>query len=136
MTVPGVLGAPTSARYREVSDSFAQQPDSTAHGHMRVIIEGRADEILRYAEVDVHPLVLRSVLLATPEILDYQATQTARGARVSVLLERPADLDLVTGNVRAGLVRARLADPDVTIEAVNSLTRHPETGKLRRVIPA
>jgi phenylacetate-CoA ligase len=120
----------------ELGDSFAQQPDSTAHGHMGVIVEGRADEILRYAEVDVHPLVLRTVLLTTPEILDYQATQTARGVRVSVLLERPADLDLVTGSMRAALVRAGLADPDVTVEAVSSLPRHPETGKLRRVISA
>lgn len=120
----------------ELGDSFAQQPDSTAHGHMGVIVEGRADEILRYAEADVHPLVLRSVLLATPEILDYQATQTARGVRVSVLLERPADLGLVTGSVRAALVRAGLPDPDVTVEALNSLPRHPETGKLRRVLSA
>jgi phenylacetate-CoA ligase len=120
----------------ELGDSFARQPDSTAHGHMGVIVEGRADDILRYPEVDVHPLVLRSVPLATPEILDYQAMQTARGVRASVLLERPADLDLVTRSMRAALVRAGLADPDVTVEAVNSLPRHPETGKLRRVISA
>jgi hypothetical protein len=47
-----------------------------------------------------------------------------------------ADLDLVTGSVRAALMRAGLAGPDVTVEAVNSLPRHPETGKLRRVISA
>jgi len=28
-----------------------------------------------------------------------------------------------------------LADPEVTVAAVPTLPRHPETGKLRRVIP-
>ncbi len=120
----------------ELSDSFTRQPDSAAHGHMRVLVEGRSDEILHYAGAEVHPLALRTVLLATPEVLDYQATQTATGVRVSALLERPCDLGLLAGRLRAALARAGLAGAEVAVEAVSSLPRHPETGKLRRVIPA
>jgi hypothetical protein len=38
--------------------------------------------------------------------------------------------------LRAALARAGLADPEVSVAAVPSLPRHPDTGKLRRVIPA
>jgi phenylacetate-CoA ligase len=120
----------------ELSDSFTRQPDRATHGHMRVLVEGRSDEILRYAGAEVHPLALRTVLLATPEVLDYQAIQTANGVQVSALLERPCDLGLLAGRLRAALARAGLADAEVAVEAVRALPRHPETGKLRRVIPA
>ena len=120
----------------ELGDSFTRQPDSAAHGHMRVTVEGRSDEILRYPQAEVHPLVLRSVLLGTPGVLDYEARQTAGGISVHVLLERPADLGLLAGCLRAALGRAGLPDADVAVDAVGTLPRHPETGKLRRVIPA
>lgn len=108
----------------------------------------RSDEIMHYDQADVHPLVLRSVLLAQPGVLDYQVRQTARGAAVHVLLERQADLpqlcnqlcnqlrNQLRDQLCAALARAGLADPEVTVEAVPALPRHPETGKLRRVIPA
>ena len=38
--------------------------------------------------------------------------------------------------LRAALARAGLADPEVTVDAVAALPRNPQTGKLRRVIPA
>jgi phenylacetate-CoA ligase len=120
----------------ELNDSFTAQPDAAAHGRLRVSVQGRADEILYYDHAAVHPLVLRSVLLAQPGVLDYQVRQTPRGAAVQVLLERKADLVLLHGQLREALARAGLADPQVTVEAVPALPRHPETGKLRRVIPA
>ncbi|HTS95124.1 MAG TPA: AMP-binding protein [Streptosporangiaceae bacterium] len=120
----------------ELSDSFTRQADVPAHGHLRVSVEGRADDILHYASADVHPLTLRSVLLAQPDVLDYQVRQTARGIAVQVLPERETDLAPLGERLRTALARAGLADPDVTVEAVAALPRHPETGKLRRVIPA
>jgi phenylacetate-CoA ligase len=120
----------------ELNDSFARQPDAPSHGHPRITVEGRADEVLHYHDADVHPLVLRSVLLAQPSVLDYQARQTARGAVVQVLLERETDLALLGEQLSAALARAGLPDPEVVVEAVAMLPRHPETGKLRRVIPA
>jgi phenylacetate-CoA ligase len=120
----------------ELGDSFTRQPDSTEHGHMRVTVDGRSDAILRYPGAEVHPLALRSALLGTPEVLDYQAAQTVHGISVSVLLERPADLRALEARLEAALQRAGLAGPHVEVHEVTSLPRHPETGKLRRVVPA
>lgn len=120
----------------ELGDSFTRQPDSDGHGHMRVQVQGRADEILHYGHADVHPVVLRSVLLARPEVIDYQVRQTSSGIAVCAVLQRTVDLNLLRRGLRAALQRAGLADPEVRIDAVAALPRHPETGKLRRVIPA
>jgi len=120
----------------ELTDSFTRQPDSTDHGHLRAIVEGRSDDILHYTDADVHPLVLRSVLLTRREVIDYQIRQTATGVDVRAMVERHLDLSLLRDDLRAALQRAGMADPQVRVEAVTSLPRHPETGKLRRVIPA
>jgi phenylacetate-CoA ligase len=50
----------------QLPDCFVQQPAAAGHGHLRVTVEGRADDLLRYGDVVVHPLVLRSVLVDTP----------------------------------------------------------------------
>ena len=120
----------------ELGDSFTRLPDDPGHGHLRVRVQGRADEILRYGQADVHPLVLRTVLLARPEVIDYQVRQTPGGVAVSAMLERDLDLGLLRRDLGAALRRAGLADPQVQVDAVASLPRHPETGKLRRVVPA
>ncbi|HYB18545.1 MAG TPA: AMP-binding protein, partial [Streptosporangiaceae bacterium] len=120
----------------ELNDSFTAQTAAASHGHLRVSVDGRADEILRYDHTDVHPLVLRSVLLAQPGVLDYQVRQTPRGAAVQVQLECEADLALLRVQLRTALAHAGLAHPNVTVQAVAALPRNPHTGKLRRVIPA
>jgi phenylacetate-coenzyme A ligase PaaK-like adenylate-forming protein len=120
----------------ELGDSFTRQPGSHAHGHLRVTVVGRSDEILRYPGAEVHPVVLRSVLLAHPGVVDYLVTQTPRGVAVLALTERDVDLPRLRADLRAALLRTGLADPEVQAEAVSSLPRHPETGKLRRVVPA
>lgn len=119
----------------ELTDSFTRQPDSADHRHLRVLVDGRSDDILHYADADVHPLVLRSVLLTRSDVLDYQIRQTATGVNVSALVEHQLDLSQLRYDLRTALQRAGLTDPEVRIEAVTSLPRHPETGKLRRVIP-
>jgi phenylacetate-CoA ligase len=120
----------------ELNDSFTRHPDAPSHGHLRVSVEGRADAILRYGQAEIHPLALRSVLLTMPEIVDYQVQQTARGVAVSVLLERETGLAPLRERLRTALTQAGLADPEVTVDVVDALPRHPQTGKLRRVIPA
>ena len=119
----------------ELTDSFTQQPASSEHGHLRATVDGRSDEILHYADADVHPLVLRSVLLTRREVIDYQVRQTATGVDVCALLASHLDLSRLRDDLRVALRRAGVADPEVHVEAVASLPRHPETGKLRRVIP-
>jgi phenylacetate-CoA ligase len=120
----------------ELGDSFTRQPDSPAHGHVRVTVVGRSDEILRYPEADVHPLALRSVLLARPGVIDYLVSQTPRGVAVLALVERDVRLGDLRESLATALRKAGLTDPEVQVEVVDSLPRHPETGKLRRVVPA
>lgn len=122
----------------ELCDSFTRQPDSPDHGHLRVTVVGRSDDVLRYPGADVHPVVLRSILLTHPGVVDYAVTQTPRGVSVLVLVdcEHGVALPHLRESLRTGLRRAGLADPEVNVDAVTSLPRHPETGKLRRVIPA
>jgi phenylacetate-CoA ligase len=120
----------------ELGDSVTRQPDSAEHGHMRVTVDGRSDAILRYPGAEVHPLALRSVLLTAPDVLDYQAIQTVHGVSVNVLLERPADLRALQARLESALERAGLAGPQVEVQEVTALPRNPQTGKLRRVLPA
>jgi phenylacetate-coenzyme A ligase PaaK-like adenylate-forming protein len=120
----------------ELNDSFTRQPDAASHGHLRVTVEGRADDILCYGQAEIHPLTLRSILLAQQDVLDYQVRQTAHGVAVQVLLESETSVAGLREQLRAALARAGLADPEVMVDAVAALPRNPETGKLRRVIPA
>ena len=52
-------------RYR-LTDSFVEQPPAEGHGYLRARVQGRSDEVLRYGDVLLHPLVVRSVLAHTP----------------------------------------------------------------------
>jgi len=120
----------------EMGDSCTQCPDSPAHGHALATVDGRADEILHYPAADVHPLALRSVLVSGRGIADYQVRQTPAGIQVSVLPDAPADLAALRARLAGALADAGLPDPEVTVDVVAALPGNPETGKLRRFIPA
>lgn len=118
----------------ELTDSFVQQPPSEAHGHLRVRVDGRTDEAFRYGDVVVHPLVVRSVLVRTAGIVEYQVQQTPGGIDVTVA-GAPPDVSRLRDELAAALTGAGLAGPTVTVRTVTDLPRHPETGKLRRFLP-
>jgi phenylacetate-coenzyme A ligase PaaK-like adenylate-forming protein len=118
----------------EINDRFVRQPDASEHGHLRAIVDGRADEILRFGATVIHPLVIRSVLVKTPAVSDYQVRQVARGVEVRVLAGGPVELERLRDELRSALQAAGLRDPEVSVESVPSLERHPETGKLRRFL--
>lgn len=121
-------------RYR-LDDRFTQQPPAVGHGHLRATVEGRADDVLRYDGVEIHPIVVRAVLLKHPAVHDYQVRQTAGGVHVSVVAEGPLDASGVAGELRAALAAAGLPSPRAVVEPVGALERHAETGKLRRFVP-
>ena len=112
----------------ELGDSFTRQPDSTAHGHLR------GDPALSRcrrapggpAVGPAHPARGRRL----PRDAD---TAWRRRARAHRARGRPAPPQ---GGPAGGPAQTGLADPEVQVEAVSSLPRHPETGKLRRVVPA
>ena len=121
-------------RYR-LDDRFTRHPDAPGCGHLRATVEGRADDVLRYGSIEIHPLAVRAALLKHPEILDYQVRQTATGIDVSLLADGTLDATALARELRAALVAAGLAAPTVTLTRVGELVRHAESGKLRRFVP-
>jgi phenylacetate-coenzyme A ligase PaaK-like adenylate-forming protein len=119
----------------ELTDSFVRQPDAPDHGHLRARVRGRADEVLHYTGVDIHPHVLRSVMVQSAEILDYQVRQTPRGVHVQVLVVVPIDPDRVAERLVQALSDAGLDHPAVSVRLVGHLERNTYTGKIRRFLP-
>jgi len=119
----------------EMSDSFVRQPDTPTCGHLRAFVEGRADDLLRWDGIDVHPLVIRGVMVKAPDVLDYQVRQTCRGVDVAALAPPALNVDRLRDELATALGAAGLVRPEVTVRAVSALDRHPETGKVRRFVP-
>jgi len=119
----------------ELSDVFIRQPDASEHGHLRALVRGRADEVLRYGDLEIHPHLVRSVLLRHPRIPDYQVRQTPRGVDLDVIADSDADLSTLTDQLLQALEGAGLKHPSVRVRTVRQLPRHPETGKLSRFVP-
>jgi phenylacetate-coenzyme A ligase PaaK-like adenylate-forming protein len=115
-------------------DRFVRQPDAAEHGHLRVTVEGRADDLLRFGEVVVHPLVLRGVLVDTPEVVEYQVTQTRRGAHVAVVAPGGVHQPGLAARLAAALGGAGVHGAEVTVESVAAVARQPDTGKTKRFV--
>ncbi len=120
----------------ELTDRFVEQPPAPDHGHLRATVEGRADEVLRFGDVDIHPLVIRQVLVKTPEAIEYQVRQTATGIDVAVVVAGRLDVGGLEGKLNAALANAGVPGAHVAVDVVPQLDRHGETGKFRRFIPA
>jgi phenylacetate-coenzyme A ligase PaaK-like adenylate-forming protein len=122
----------------EIAEGLTLLDDVCACGsaHRRITdLTGRADIIFEYDNhVVVHPMVLRLELEDQRHVTEYQVRQTARGASVKIVTDRPDSLDQIRNGVVSVLRTAGLPDPDVTIEGVNRLDRLA-SGKLRQFIP-
>jgi phenylacetate-CoA ligase len=120
----------------ELTDRMIRHSDADEHGHPRVTVEGRDDDLLRYGDdVIVHPVAVRSALLHAPGIVEYQVTQRTDGVDVQIVTSRPVDLDATARAVASALADAGLPDPRARVVTVDSIARHPLTGKARRFVP-
>jgi phenylacetate-coenzyme A ligase PaaK-like adenylate-forming protein len=119
----------------ELTDRFVVVPDAPGHGHVRVTVEGRQDDLLRFGPTRVHPNVVRSVLLEWPEIIEYQVRQTPAGLDVSAVTNRGLDEAAVARQLAAALAGAGVPEAEVRVASVDGLERHPLTGKSRRFVP-
>ena len=119
----------------ELTDSFVRQPDAAEHGHLRACVEGRTEDPLRYDDVDLHPHAVRSVLVATGAVLDYQVRQTRSGIEVDALASGVLDVADLRTRLTSALATAGLRDPKVDVRVVDDLERNAATGKLRRFLP-
>jgi phenylacetate-coenzyme A ligase PaaK-like adenylate-forming protein len=118
----------------ELTDRFTPAGGGDG-GFLRASVEGRADDLFRYAEASVHPFVLGSVLLSAPAIREFQVRQTERGADVAAVIDGDLDHAAVTAALEQSLRQVGLTGPRVVIRRVEALDRDAMTGKARRFIP-
>jgi phenylacetate-coenzyme A ligase PaaK-like adenylate-forming protein len=119
----------------ELTDRFVRHADLDGRGHVRATVAGRADEVFRYGPVEVHPLVVRTVIVKTPAVVEYQVRQTSSGIDVDVVVDRYVDVRSLAADLEASLRSAGVPDPHATVRPVRTIERHPETGKARRFVP-
>ena len=98
-------------------------------------IEGRSDDVFTYTGgVVAHPLIFRSRLGHEPEIVEYQVSQTPRGAAITIRTQGDVDTTSLANALEAELLRLGLPEPSVTVEIVDGFDRQ-KTGKLKRFLP-
>lgn len=120
----------------EFTDRFIRVADAPGHGYLRARVQGRNDEIFHYGDgTDIHPIVMRSVIVATSAVVDYQVTQTSNGIDVSAITTADFDADEFAARLVRALTEAGLQSPRVTVRIVDRLDRHPVSGKFRRFAP-
>jgi phenylacetate-coenzyme A ligase PaaK-like adenylate-forming protein len=119
----------------ELTDSFIREPDAADHGHLRARVRGRADDVFHYGEVDVHPHVVRAVMVKTAAVLDYRVRQTAGGIEVDAVAVTPIDSQDLSDRLEAALAAAGLDHPTISVHLVDRLERHVDSGKLKRFVP-
>src|SRR5215831_3897394 len=119
----------------EMADSFVPEPSAGGPGHLLARAHGRADEVFHYQAGDLHPHVIRSVMLRSPEVADYQVRQTPTGIEADVVAVGGASTEALRRRLAEALARGGLGRPDVTVRLAGDLPRCAGSGKLRRFIP-
>jgi phenylacetate-CoA ligase len=106
------------------------------HAYRRIkSILGRADNWFIYENSRIHPMAFRDVMSQVKDIDEYQILQTRYGAAIKLICEDKPDVEQISNKIKENLRKQGLKNPQVTVDIVNSLPRHPETGKVKRFIP-
>jgi phenylacetate-coenzyme A ligase PaaK-like adenylate-forming protein len=120
----------------ELADSFVLEPSAGGPGHLLARARGRADEVFHYPAGDLHPHVIRSVMLRSPEVADYQVRQTRTGIEADIIAASGgASTEALRRQLADALAHGGLGQPDVTVRIAGDLPRCAGSGKLRRFIP-
>jgi phenylacetate-coenzyme A ligase PaaK-like adenylate-forming protein len=107
---------------------------SPFHARRLAAVEGRADEIFRYGPVTIDPLVIRTAMVTTPGVVEYQVRQTDHGIDAAVVADGALDHAALASSLRQSLQAAGLREPHVHLHEIAGIARHPQTGKTRRFI--
>ena len=118
----------------ELTDRFTPAGTS-AGGALRASVEGRSDDLFRYAGASVHPFVIGAPLLHAPAVREFQVRQTERGADIVAVIDGDFDQAAVAAAVEQSLRQAGLTSPRVGFRRVSALDRDPMTSKVRRFVP-
>jgi phenylacetate-CoA ligase len=119
----------------EMADSFVLEPSAGGPGHLLARAHGRADEVFHYQAGDLHPHVIRSVMVRSPEVADYQVRQTPTGIEADIVAIGGASTEALRRRLAEALAQGGLGQPDVTVRLAGDLPRCAGSGKLRRFIP-
>jgi phenylacetate-coenzyme A ligase PaaK-like adenylate-forming protein len=120
----------------ELSDSFVRQPGAPGTSHLLARVQGRADEVFHYQAGDLHPHVIRSVMVRSPEVADYQVRQTRGGIEADIIAASGgASTEALRRQLVEALAHGGLSQPDVTVRIAGDLPRCAGSGKRRRFIP-
>ena len=119
----------------ELADSFVLEPGAGGPGHLMARVQGRADEVFHYQAGDLHPHVIRTVMLRSPEVADYQVRQTRTGIEADIIAVGSASPEALRRRLAEALAQGGLSRPDVTVRVAGDLPRCAGSGKLRRFIP-
>jgi phenylacetate-CoA ligase len=120
----------------EMADSFVLETGAGGPGHLLARAHGRADEVFHYQAGDLHPHVIRSVMLRSPEVADYQIRQTRTGIEADIIAASGGtSTDALRRRLAEALAHGGLSQPDVTVRIAGDLARNADSGKLRRFIP-
>jgi phenylacetate-CoA ligase len=117
----------------ELTDRFIRHP-AAGDAYLHATVEGRADEIFRYGPVTIDPLVIRTAMVTTPGVVEYQVRQTDRGIDAAVVADGALDHTALASSLRQSLQAAGLRQPHVHLHEIAGIARHPQTGKTRRFI--
>jgi phenylacetate-CoA ligase len=122
-------------RYR-LDDRMTEQPAAPGVGHVRATLQGRSDEVIRFERPDreIHPLVVRSVLVRDATVSEYQVIVGPQALRVALVPTGPVDRARLTGELTAALATAGVEGIGVEVDTVDRLPRDPRTGKLRPIV--
>lgn len=115
----------------EIEDDNIELP---AYRRIKSIV-GRADNWFVYKDSRIHPMAFRDVLSQLTGIDEYQVLQTRSGAAIKLICEDKRDVEQISKKIEENLRKQGLENPQVTVDLVNTLPRHPETGKVKRFIP-
>jgi phenylacetate-coenzyme A ligase PaaK-like adenylate-forming protein len=119
----------------ELADSFVHEPSAGGPGHLLARVHGRADEVFHYQAGDLHPHVIRSVMLRSPEVADYQIRQTRTGIEADIIAAGGVSIEALRRRLMEALAHGGLSRPDVTVRIAGDLPRCAGSGKLRRFVP-
>jgi len=119
----------------ELTDRFTRPQATPAADWLHASIDGRADEVFRYGSAAVHPHVIRSALAGEAAAREYQVRQTGNGIEVACVTGGDLNAAALADRLEHVLRQAGLPGPRVSITLADSITRDPQTGKVRRFIP-
>ena len=54
----------------ELTDRFVRYPTLPGSGYLRAEVQGRADDVFRYGRVEIHPLVIATVMVRAPHVVE------------------------------------------------------------------